>query len=66
MSAEAEEVAATSLVAKRDFEAKMAQLRILKNLAVNEQVAVSGTNKDSVVAQIVASQNASVALGINQ
>jgi len=66
MSAEAEEVAATALVAKRDFEAKMAQLRILKNLAVNEQVAVSGSNKDSVVAQIVASQNASVALGINQ
>lgn len=62
--AEAESISATALVSKRDFEAKMAQLRILKNLAVNENVAVSGSNKDSVVAQIVASQNASIALGI--
>lgn len=63
--AEAEKVAATRLIAKRDFEAKMAQLRILRNLACNSQVSVSGTNKDNVVAQIVASQNAAVALGLN-
>jgi len=64
LQAEAEAIASSRLISKRDYEAKMAQLRILKNLALNEQVSVSGTNKDSVMAQIVASQNSAIALGL--
>lgn len=66
LMSDAEAQAATKLVSRRDFEAKMAQLRIIQNIAHNEQISISGTNKDSVVAQIVASKNASIALGLNE
>lgn len=62
--AKAEDIAATKLKAKRDFEAKMAQLRILKNLASNGQVSLSTTNTDSVIAQMVAAKDASISLGL--
>jgi regulator of protease activity HflC (stomatin/prohibitin superfamily) len=65
VKAAAEKIAATQLKAKRDFEAKMAQLRILKNLASNIKVSIASTNTDSVVAQMVAAKDASISLGLN-
>lgn len=63
-SAEAEQTASTKLASRRDFEAKMNQLRVMKNLALNDRVAIAGKNSDSVVAQLLASKNAALALGI--
>jgi len=65
-TAKAEEIAAKQLTQRRDFEEKMSNLRVLKNMAMNEQVAIAGTNKDNVLAQLLASKNSSVALGLNQ
>jgi len=64
--ADAEKVAASKLTSKREYTAKMSNLRVLKNLSNNDRVAVSGTNKDSVVAQMLAAKNSSVALGLGQ
>lgn len=65
IKAKAEAFAGAKLKAKRDFEAKMAQLRILKNLASNGKVSIASTNTDSVVAQMVAAKDASISLGLN-
>jgi hypothetical protein len=64
-AADAEGIASTKLRSRRDFEAKMNQLRVMKNLALNDRVAIAGKNTDSVVAQLLASKNATVALGLN-
>lgn len=63
--AEAEGHASSKLAHRRDYQAKMSQLRVLQNLGQNDQVVVSGTNKDSVVAQLVGAKNSSLALGLN-
>jgi len=65
LKAEAERIAATKLRAKREFESRMAQLKVLKTLASNKNLSISGTNKDSVIAQLVAAKNSALALGIN-
>lgn len=63
--AKAEKVAATALKSRREFEAKMSNLRVLKNMSTNDRCAISGQNKDSVVAQMLAAKNASIALGVD-
>jgi hypothetical protein len=63
--AAAEQVASTKLRHRRDFEAKMAHLRVLKNLAANNKLVLSGTNKDSVVAQLLATQQGAAMVGLN-
>jgi len=63
--AQAENVAASKLKQRRDFEAKMAHLRVLKNLAGNNKLVLSGTNKDSVVAQLLATQQGAAMVGLN-
>lgn len=65
LEAEAEQYAASRLVAKRDFEAKMAHLRVVKNMALNKKLTVSGNSKDSVVAQLMAAKQAGAVLGLN-
>jgi len=61
----AENVAASKLRVKRDYEAKMSHLRVLKNLAANNKLVLSGTNKDSVVAQLLATQQGAAMVGLN-
>jgi len=61
----AEQVASTKLRQRRDFEAKMAHLRVLKNLSSNNKLVLSGTNKDSVVAQLLATQQGAAMVGLN-
>lgn len=63
--AEAEGQASSKLAHRRDYMAKMSQLRVLQNLGQNDQVVISGTNKDSVVAQMVGAKNSSLALGLS-
>jgi len=63
--AQAENVAASKLRQRRDFEAKMAHLRVLKNLSSNNKLVLSGTNKDSVVAQLLATQQGAAMVGLN-
>merc|ERR1719223_158719 len=65
LKAKAEQLAATKLKSKREFEEKMAHLRILKNLAMNRKLALSGSNSDNAVAQMLASQQAGAVLGLN-
>jgi len=64
-TAQAENIAASKLKQRRDFEAKMAHLRVIKNLASNSKLVLSGTNKDSVVAQLLATQQAGAMVGLN-
>lgn len=64
--AEAEGVASTKLKSRRDYDAKMASLRVVQNLGANDQVVVAGSNKDSVVAQLVGAKNSALALGLNE
>jgi len=65
LKAGAEAVTAPKLIPKRDFEAKMQQLRVLKNLATNRRLALSGTNKDNIVAQMVSAKNSSLTLSVD-
>lgn len=65
LQSEAEAVAAPKLKAKRDFVAQMAQLRVVKNMASNSDLVVSGNSKDNVVAQLMANQNSGAVLGLN-
>lgn len=64
LKATAEAVTAPKLVVKRDFEAKMQQLRVLKNLASNRRLALSGTNKDNIVAQMIAAKSGSTTMSL--
>jgi len=63
--AQAEQVASSKLRQRRDFEAKMAHLRVLKNLSSNNKLVLSGTNKDSVIAQLLATQQGAAMVGLN-
>lgn len=64
LMAAGERSAASNLVAQRDFAAKMSNLRVLKNMALNDNVCISGKNTDSVVAQLMAAKNSALALGV--
>jgi len=64
--AEAEGIASTKMRSRREFDAKMAQLRVLQNLGSNDQVVISGTNKDSVMAQLVGAKNSALAISLNE
>jgi hypothetical protein len=62
---QAEEKARAQLAAKREFDEHMKQLEILEELAGNDKMVLSGTNKDSTMAQLVAAKNSSLLLGLN-
>jgi len=64
LKAAAESITATKLISKRDFEAKMQHLRVLKNLAGNRKLALSGSNRDNVVAQMIGARNSSGTLSL--
>lgn len=64
LKADAEKMAATKLKSKRDFDAKMRQLRVLKALAENQQLTISGNNGDNMIAQLVSAKNQGVTLGL--
>lgn len=64
LQAQAEAEAASKLRAKRDYLAKMAGLRVLKNMANNTDCTIMGTNKDNPTAQLLGSKNTAVALGL--
>lgn len=65
IEAEAELVAAKKLRAKREFDLKVAQLRTLRRLSANKKLALSGSNNDNIVAQLMAAQNAGAVMGLN-
>jgi len=65
LTSDAEAFAAKQLVAKRKYEAKMRSLQSLRALAVNNSVAISGNNKDNIMAQLLANQQGGAVMGIN-
>jgi len=65
LTSEAEAFAAKQLVAKRKYEAKMRSLQSLRALAGNNSLAISGNNKDNIMAQLLANQQGGAVLGIN-
>ena len=66
MEADAEEYAAKSLKSKRAFDKSMRSLQMMRGLAWNNDVVITGNSKDNVMAQLVANQKGGVVLGINQ
>jgi hypothetical protein len=65
LTSEAEAFAAKQLMAKRKYEAKMRSLQSLRALAANNSLAISGNNKDNIMAQLLANQQGGAVLGIN-
>jgi len=65
LTSDAEAFAAKQLVAKRKYEAKMRSLQSLRALAANNSVAISGNNKDNIMAQLLANQQGGAVMGIN-
>lgn len=63
--AAAEATVAQQLTWKRDFDAQMAHLTALRQLASNPNFALTGTNQDSIVAQLVGAKNGGESLGLN-
>lgn len=63
--ADAEAYAARRLKSRREFEARMKQLDALMELANNKQLVLTGTNKDSMVAQLVGANRSAITLGLN-
>lgn len=65
LEAEAEGVAAEQLAPKREYDLKMNNLQVLKSMANNRQVAISGNNTDNMVAQLLSSQRGGSVMGLN-
>merc|ERR1712093_704921 len=65
LEAEAEGVAAKQMAPKREYDLKMNNLQVLKSMANNRQVAISGNNSDNVVAQLLSNQRGGSVLGLN-
>lgn len=55
--ADAEAFAADAMKEKREFEARMSKLEILRSLALNDQIFISGHNSDNISAQILSALN---------
>eukprot|EP01006_Ploeotia_vitrea_P042775 TRINITY_DN66660_c7_g11_i1.p1 TRINITY_DN66660_c7_g11~~TRINITY_DN66660_c7_g11_i1.p1 ORF type:complete len:495 (-),score=285.72 TRINITY_DN66660_c7_g11_i1:63-1547(-) len=62
LQARAEETAAAKLKAKRQYDQELQRLRVLKNLAGNEQVVLSGDNSSSMLAQLSAARQSAQVL----
>merc|ERR1712113_600358 len=63
--ASAEAASAKLLVQKRDYDMKFKHLRVLKGLADNRHLAISGNNGDNQVSQLLAGTNAGSVIGLN-
>merc|ERR1719411_858448 len=63
--ASAEADSAKLLVQKRDYDQKFKHLRVLKGLADNRHLAISGNNGDNQVSQLLAGTNAGSVIGLN-
>jgi hypothetical protein len=64
-SAEAESYAANQLKSKRLMEQKMRQLSVLKAIAENKNLVLSGNNGDNAVAQLLAAKSSASVIGLN-
>jgi len=47
-------------IQKRDYEAKMLHLQMLKRLALNKKLVLTGTNANSMIAQLVSSKHSAI------
>lgn len=65
IESEAEGVAAQQMAPKREYDLKMNNLQVLKSMANNRQVAISGMNNDNIVAQLLSNQRGGGVMGIN-
>jgi hypothetical protein len=63
--AEAEAYAANQLKSKRLMEQKMSQLKVLKAMADNDKLVLSGNNGDNAVAQLLAAKSSASVIGLN-
>jgi len=64
LRAEAEAIAAAKLKSKREFDALMSQLHILKNLAENKKMTLTSTDKDNPLGQWLAARGVAATLGL--
>jgi len=63
--ANAEQESAKNLVQKRDYDMKFKHLRVLKGLADNRNVAISGNSGDNQISQLLAGTNGAGVIGLN-
>jgi len=61
---EAELKASKQLISKRDYDLKFKHLRVVKGLASNPNVAISGDNTDNQISQLLSGSNAAMTIGL--